>query len=129
MNRLTIVEKDRVGLLADISEAMAQKNLNIDSIALETAGTNCILHMTTKHGKEARRVLAERGYKVVDESSLLLRVKDKPGELAEMSRSLADNGININNIYILDAEKGEKILALSTNDNILAKKVLKKYTA
>lgn len=125
MRQLTVVASDRVGLLADVSEVLASKGLNLDSISVETAGKSAIIHLSCPNIPEARKCLKEAGFRVVDEDSVLLRLKDQPGEVARISRLLADKKISIKNMYILDAEGGEKILAVSTDNNADAKRLLK----
>lgn len=129
MKQLTVVAGDRVGLLADVSEVLAIKGLNLDSISVETAGKSAIIHLSCANMPEARKCLKEAGFRVVDEDSVLLRLKDQPGEVARVSRILADKKINIKNMYILDAEGGEKILAVSTDNNTEAKRLLKQHVA
>lgn len=127
MSELTVVAKDRVGLLADISDSLAKKKINIESISVEASGKTAIIHMRVGHAKEAKKSLVAEGFRVIDRNNLLLKLKDKPGELAKVSRKLADSGISIRNVYILDAEKNEKILAMDTSDNDKARKMLAGY--
>lgn len=127
MTELTIVAKDRVGLLADISDALAKDSVNIEFVSVETTATTAIVHLKVANSPAAKKCLTAAGFRVVDKHNLLLRLKDRPGELAKVSRKLADAGVNIKNVYILDAAKNEKILAIDTSDNAKAKVVLKTY--
>ena len=127
MKQLTVVATDRIGLLADVSEVLAQKNLNLESISVETAGKTAIIHLSCADMVSARKALKDGGFRVMDEDSVLFRLTDQPGEVAKISRALADHNINIRNMYILDAEGGEKILSVSTNNNVEAKTVLRDY--
>lgn len=127
MSELTIVAKDRVGLLADISDALGKEGINIEFVSVETTSSTAIVHLKVARLPEAKKALTSAGFRVVDKHNLLLRLKDRPGELAKVSRKLADSGINIKNVYILDAAKNEKILAMDTSDNAKAKTVLKSY--
>ncbi len=127
MTELTIVAKDRVGLLADISDALGKENINIEFVSVETTASTAIVHLKVADSPAAKKCLTSAGFRVVDKHNLLLRLKDRPGELAKVSRKLADSGINIKNVYILDAAKDEKIMAMDTSDNDKAKTVLKSY--
>ncbi len=127
MTELTIVAKDRVGLLADISDALGKDGVNIEFVSVETTATTAIVHLKVVNSVVAKKTLTAAGFRVVDKHNILLRLKDRPGELAKVSRKLADSGINIKNVYILDAAKNEKILAMDTSDNAKAKTVLKSY--
>ncbi len=127
MNELTIVAKDRVGLLADISDALGKDGINIEFVSVETTASTAIVHLKVQNVPAAKKCLTAAGFRVVDKHNLLLRLKDRPGELAKVSRKLADAGVNIKNVYILDAAKNEKIMAMDTSDNTKAKTVLKSY--
>lgn len=127
MTELTIVAKDRVGLLADISDALAKDGINIEFVSVEATSSTAIVHLKVANSPAAKKSLTAAGFRVVDKHNLLLRLKDRPGELAKVSRKLADAGINIKNVYILDAARNEKIMAMDTSDNAKARTVLKSY--
>ncbi|MBI4360165.1 ACT domain-containing protein [Candidatus Micrarchaeota archaeon] len=127
MVELTVVAKDRVGLLADIGEILGKKGINIESVSVEASGKTAMVHLNLGHNAEGKKLLADAGFRVVDRDKLLLRLKDQPGELAKVSRTLANGNINIKNVYILDAERKQKILAVDTSDNAKARKLLKTY--
>ncbi|MCX6768037.1 MAG: ACT domain-containing protein [Candidatus Micrarchaeota archaeon] len=128
MKELTIVEKDRVGLLADVSGALGGKKVNIDSLSVEvTPQKTAILRILTNAYIKAKRVLNKAGFKVMDTDVLVVRLPNKPGALAAMSRALADEGINIENIHLLNNEKTAGIFAIKINKYGLAREVLRKY--
>ncbi len=128
VRELTIVERDRVGLLADVSEALGKKKVNIDSVSVEvTPQKTAIIRILTNAYIRAKRVLRKTGFKVMDTDVLVVRLRNRPGELAAMSRSLADEGINIENVYMLSKERGESIFALKISDYRYARQLLKKY--
>ncbi len=127
MTEVTVVAKDRVGLLADISEALGKKGVNIESVSVEASGRTAIVHLGLGERADARDILTEQGFRVTDRSELLVKLADRPGELAKVSRKLADKKISIRRVFILDADKNQKILSVETSDNTAAKKVLKDY--
>lgn len=127
MVELTVVARDRVGLLADIGEILGKKGINIESVSVEASGKTAMVHLNLGHAVESKKLLSDSGFRVVERDKLLLRLKDQPGELAKVSRSLANANINIKNVYILDAERRQKILAVDTSDNSKARKLLKAY--
>lgn len=124
---LTVVAKDRIGLLADIGEILGKKGINIESVSVEASGKTAMVHLDLGYAAEGRKLLTDSGFRVVDRDKLLLRLKDQPGELAKVSRTLADGRISIKNVYILDAERKQKILAVDTSDNQKARKLLRGY--
>ncbi|HLI95214.1 MAG TPA: ACT domain-containing protein [Candidatus Baltobacteraceae bacterium] len=73
MQRITVVVQNRPGLLAEITELLASKDLSISSIVAESVGSQGVLRIAC-------------GYHAVTEDVLLARVEDKPGALAQLSR-------------------------------------------
>ncbi|MFH0922527.1 MAG: ACT domain-containing protein [Candidatus Micrarchaeota archaeon] len=130
MKEITVITKDRAGVLAEVSDALARKGLNIDSISLETSeNKTAVIHIFTKHDAEAQKILSDEGFRVVDSHVLLVRLQDKPGELARMSKLLSDAGLGISDIYMLDKQKNEKVFALKTSNNEKAKTAIADYLA
>ncbi len=128
MKELTIVEKDRIGLLADITEILASNNINLDSISVDATRNNqAIIRILTNGFLKAKALLSHAGFKVFDSSVLVLTLEDKPGELAKISRSLADDGINILNVFVIEKTKGEVLTGLQTSNDVAAKKILAEY--
>lgn len=130
MKELTVVENDRIGLLADLTELLGMNGVNIESISVDaTSGGKAIIRVILAGGswQKAKALLKEKAFNVLDTSVLVVRLPDRPGELAKVSRLLADNGIAVQNVYVIDRKKGEAVDAIQTNDNEKAKKLLKAY--
>ncbi len=124
MKEITIVSKDRIGLLADVSQALAEKNVNIDSVSVETSGRAAIIRIVTNQEKRAEQVLSKAGFKPVGADVLVVRFVDRPGELAKATRSLADAKIGIENVFLLNKEGRESVFALKVSDYDKAKKIM-----
>lgn len=127
LKELTIVEKDRVGLLADVSETLAKAGVNIECVQAESSGKQGIIRLLVSSPEKAKAALSKAGLNVLDSNIIAIRLPDKPGELARVSRLLADEKINIQNVYLIAKTEGEAIDALQTSDNEKAKKILKEY--
>lgn len=107
MKSITIVEDDRVGLVLDISYILAKERINIESISVVTIGGKAIIVLTTDDNKRAKEVLEKNGFNVVEKEMITVRLKDRPGELAKVSKILADEGISILEMQILAREEGD----------------------
>jgi hypothetical protein len=127
MECIAVVTKDRLGLLADVSELLAKHGINIDSLSAESSSGTAVVRLHTSKPAEARALLAKHGYPSVDSRAMVVRFTDKPGELARASRLLSDRGINIANLYLLTQNGSEKVFAVETTDNDAARKILKDY--
>jgi len=58
---------------------------------------------------------------------LVVKLKNRPGELSEMTRKLAKARINIENVHLLHKGAEEGIFALKVDNHDKALKVLKGY--
>ncbi|VVB57694.1 ACT domain protein [uncultured archaeon] len=60
MEQLTIVENDRLGLLADIAGILGQSRINIDMLHAEAADGKAIIMLAVSDGRKARELLASQ---------------------------------------------------------------------
>jgi len=124
MHRVTVVARDRAGLIAEVSELLAARAVNILAIDGETFGGDAVLHLQVDALDAALSVLAAAGFQAVSEDVLLLRIEDKPGALAHVSRRLADARISIRGISMVQRGGGYAIVGTSTDDNPRARALL-----
>jgi len=97
---LTVILEDRPGTLADVGEALGKAGINIDGLCgfpCEGKGT---LHILVEDAAAARRALEEIGLEVRGERQvLILELEDRPGAFGDVTRSIANAGVNIDLIY------------------------------
>lgn len=124
---LTVIEKDRFGKLADISELLAKHSINVESISATTINRTAVVKMSVSDPSKAFSTLKEAGFNVVGGSSIILQLKNEPGQLAKISRMLANARVNINAVHVLDKEEGETTVSVETSDTKKAKYILREY--
>jgi hypothetical protein len=100
MKDLKITLENRPGTLAELSEALGKAGVNIEGIAgfaREVRGSEdreFVTHVT------AKKALINAGIKIEDErEALVIDLRDRPGELATVTRRLSEAGINIEFFY------------------------------
>lgn len=124
MKLLTILEKNRPGLLAEVMSLLADAKVDVRDIDGESTGDQAVITVRAVPFRRAHRVLADAGYKVFTADHLLVRIEDQPGALATLSRSLADANVGIRSIHFVERETGQCIVALETADPERAGQVL-----
>jgi hypothetical protein len=98
---LTVILEDRPGTLADVGEALGKAGINIEGLCGFPCEGKGIGHILVEDTAAARRALEEVGLEVRGERQVLvLEVEDRPGALGEVSRRIADAGVNIDLIYL-----------------------------
>ena len=127
MKQLTIVAKDKVGLLSDITFILGKAKVNIDSLQVEVQGQTAIISLTLKNEKRARELLENNGYKILESELMLVHLKDAPAQTAAMTALLSKEKISILSIHVVATSDGICTMALKVDKPIKAKKVLVEY--
>jgi len=123
MKQFNIYIKDRVGELAKVTELMAQFAINIVAIASES-GTKPVVRIVTADETSTLKALEKSGWEFTAQDILVLRLIDRPGELAKVSRKLAREAIFVQSIYIFNKGAGRTELALAVDNIEKARTVL-----
>ncbi|MCX8196846.1 MAG: ACT domain-containing protein [Candidatus Micrarchaeota archaeon] len=127
MKQMTVIVQDKVGLLADISYILGKAKINIDSVSVVSSGGTAILTFLLSDEKKAAQLLRQNGYKVLESEIFIVKLKDRPGELSELSSKLANAKINILSLYIVAKEAGYTYIAIKVDKTKKAKQLLKPY--
>ncbi len=124
MKDLTIILENRPGTIADMGEALGKAGINIEGLCgfpCEDKGT---LHILVENPTAARKKLEEAGFEVSNERDVLVldlgNMVGKPGSGGEMSRKLANAGINIDLMYFAENNR----LVLGVDDLGKARSIL-----
>lgn len=130
IKELVIVTKDRVGLLADISEVLGRNKINIESVSADVVGKNAVVRLVVSDEKKGKAALKKAGFNPVASDTLVVTLEDKPGELSRMARMLSDEGINMTNVYHLGKEKGKALVGIKFSEKkhySRARKILSEF--
>jgi hypothetical protein len=125
---LTIIEPNRPALLAEITTVLEQAGVNVGSIDADAAGERAIIRLCAEPLDRCRETLLEAGFEVLSADHLLVRIEDQPGVLADLSRRLANEEIDIRSIHVLDKDNAHAILALDTDNPFRAGQLLQDVT-
>ncbi len=114
MKQIIIISEDRPGVVAEISEALAAAGVNIETLAAETVAGSGVTILTVDRYDEALRALAQTPFQAISEDAIVIRLDDKPGELARITHRFKDAQINLRSIRIIRREAGTCIVAVGT---------------
>ena len=108
---LTIVLENRPGTLAQLGETLGQAGVNIEGGCGFPCGGEGMIHLLVEDADAAKRSLQEAGIEVRNERPVLVtEVKDRPGELGNLTRRIANAGVNIDLLYL--TAKGQLVLGV-----------------
>ena len=99
MKQITVVVNDEPGVVADITTALADNDINIDG--LNAIGIAKVIILTVDKYDLALTVLRDKGYQAITEDALVIRIEDKPGALARIALRFKDSQINIRSMRIV----------------------------
>jgi len=127
MKELLVLARDRIGLLADLAYILGQANINIESISADTLGDKAVMHIIVSDDKLGKDILEKGGFIVMSSDAIVIKIMDRPGELAKVARMLADAKINIKNVQLLTKENKLALYTLRVDNAKKASTLLKDY--
>ena len=121
---LTVILEDRPGTLADMGETLGKAGINIDGLCGFPCEGKGVIHLLVEDAAAARRALEEIGLEVRGERQvLILELEDRPGAIGDITRRIANAGVNIDLIYaatntrvIIGADDLDKARAAALSD-------------
>ncbi len=116
---------NRVGLLSEITEAVAKAKVNINAICAYVQENNAFFNLVTSSNAKAKKALAPLGYEITEKEVIQVELPNKPGELQKVAKKIADAGIDIDFMYATTAG-GKATCILKTADDQKAIKVVRK---
>ena len=114
MKQITIISGDRLDVVAEICEALAAAQVNIESMDAETIGGSRVTRLTVDRYDDALRALAQTPFHAISEEAIVLQLEDKSGELARIARRFSDANISMRGVRIIRRAAGTSIVAIST---------------
>jgi len=129
METLTLVAHDRIGLLLEITEVLSREKINIESISLEVVGRKAMMRILVEKAKihKAKELLSKHGFKVVESDTIVIKLRDRSGELSKVAKILTDAGISVESLQVIEKHRGEALDSLRVSDPEKAKKLLSPY--
>ena len=122
---LTVILKDEPGQLAQLGEATGAAGANIQGLAAFTGDGHGVIHLLFDDSDvtRAREAIGGTGMGIADEREVLVvDIRDAPGTLGELSRSLAEVNVNIDFAY---TTFGGVRIVIATDDLANARRALR----
>jgi hypothetical protein len=98
---LVIDIENTPGALADVAAAISDAGVNIAAATCIGSGQRAELHILVKHAEAARHSLGISHLAVSREREVVVvDVEDRPGVLADLTRTVARAGIDLDLVYV-----------------------------
>lgn len=118
MKQITIISQNQSDIIADITQCLADSDIDIQSITGRNFGENAIVTLTVADYKGALNELQKReDLQIVCEDAIIVRINDETGALAKLTKRFSDTGITIHSIRFIERCEGYALVAISTARN------------
>ena len=116
---LVIEVDNEPGALARVAAACSDAGVNLAAATYLGHGERAEVHILVPHAEAARHALAITNQAVTREREVVVvEVEDRPGGLADLTRKIADKGINIDLVYV--ATKNRVVFGADDLDGLRA---------
>jgi hypothetical protein len=113
---VTVVEKDRVGLLAEITDILEKSSVSIDSVSAELILGRAVIALRLSNPEKGRNALAARGYDVLAPEATLFVLTGRAEGPRSVAAMLEKGGVAVRKVRTL-AVSGKKNLVCVLSDN------------
>jgi hypothetical protein len=97
----TVVAPNSRGSLANLAEELGRQKINIEGLCAVEQNGSGIFHLLTTDRAVTTSAINMVGYKVSQETEVIVEhVENRPGTLGNVTRRLADAGINLTTVYL-----------------------------
>ncbi len=120
MTEFIVDMENQPGRLAALTEALAVFDVNIEALTAYGHNGEGTVRLITSDAPTTRRVLDEAALSFEEHTVLTVRLPHRPGELARLTRLLADAGVNIDALYVMRANSDGIELAISVDQPLSA---------
>jgi len=115
MKQITILSENKTDLIAEITQFLAEENVNLESVTGRNFGKNSVVTITVQDYQSVLNKLQEcEIFQVICEDAIIVKVTDELGALAKLTRRFTDAGVQINSIRFIERYDGYALVAIST---------------
>lgn len=116
MKQLSIIAEKRLGVVTEITEALAAGDVNIESLDAEQAVDCSIIVLTVDHYERALQLIHKLpNMRIITEDAILVKLANEPGALAKIARRFTNAGIGLRSIRFVERDNEYGLVAISTD--------------
>lgn len=106
MKEIIVVAGNEVGSLADVSEALGSVGVNIEAVSAYGLDGKAVFRFITNDVTTALKALSKLpGVEIKEADTIVYKMINRPGELAKITRKLANRGVNLESLYIVSRKQ------------------------
>ena len=123
MKQMSIIAENRLGVVTEITEALATGEVNIESLNAELAVDHTVIMLNVDRYERALQIIHKLpNMRIITEDAILVKLVNEPGALAKIARRFTDAGIGLRSIRFMERNNEYGLVAISTDrtDSALA---------
>lgn len=125
MKRITVIVRNQPGVVADLTQVLADRDINIETLDADRVAERGVINLTVDRYDEALHALRDNSFQAVSEDAIVVRVKDEPGALAKVALRFKEAEIGIRSMHILSREEEFSLVSIVCDNNPKALELLK----
>ena len=125
LKQLTIFVENKQGSLVDITDTLAQNNVNLRALSIADTQDFGLLRLIVNDNDTALSALSDKGYVLKVTEVVGVKIGDQPGKLSKALSVLAEAGVNVEYLYAFMARtEKHAYVVLRPTDNAAAENAL-----
>jgi hypothetical protein len=125
VHEVTAYLENKPGRLAKICSALAHEKINIQALSVMDTPDRSVLRLVTDELEATRKVLTSLGTECEVRDVLAVEMENRPGALARVLETLAEEHINVEYAYVAaGAGQGRSLGLFHTSNPKRAQKIL-----
>jgi len=99
----TVILENRPGTLAHLGQTLGEAGINIDAIHQISRATDSIVQFVPADPAGVEQALSAGKISFTRREVLIVDVMDQPGTLGDVAMVMADAGVNIDSLYLMNS--------------------------
>jgi len=124
--QLSFTMKNKVGLLSEVSRAIASAKVNITAICAYEMENEAEFMLITQSNEKVKKALSPLKVKIEEEDIITVEMPNKVGELQKVANKISDARIDIYYMYGTAGTGKSSICVFKTSDDKKAIRVINK---
>ena len=124
--QLSFTMANKVGLLSEVSRAIASAKVNITAICAYEMENEAEFMLITQSNEKVKKALSPLKVKIEEEDIITVEIPNKVGELQKVAKKISDSRIDIYYMYGTAGTGKSSICVFKTADDKKAIKVINK---
>lgn len=125
MNVFTVKLKNEPGTLARVAQALAARGVNITAVGGGGIGDSGVVALAGDNDAATREALAGADYEFGEAEAITADLEDRPGTLGRLAGALADAGVNVQGLLVMESAAGRARLAFAVDNAMKAREALR----